>query len=92
MSKKGGYQILDVHNINFTSGSGVQVEGIGEAVTRGFGKRFVVSGMSIAGTKYPDFEVILTSSDNDTFSGSFPGYTITIVASTNTVTVTTAAG
>ena len=81
---KGGYQILDLKNTNFTLGTGVVVSGAFSTI-KGTKKPILVSGIVIAGTEYHDtyvdFTVVSTA-----FEGIIYGKKISI-ASTDTVTI-----
>ena len=56
---KGGYQILDLKNTNFTLGTGTKVSGAFETI-RGTKKPILVSGIVIGGTAYNDTYVEFT--------------------------------
>ena len=50
---KGGYQIIDLKNKNFTLGTGMVVEGAYEKID-GTNKPIYISGICIAGVEYHD--------------------------------------
>ena len=81
---KGGYQILDLKNTNFTLGTGAVVAGAFETI-RGTKKPILVSGIVIAGKEYHDtyvdFTVVSTA-----FEGIIYGKKIKI-ENTDTVTI-----
>ena len=85
---KGGYQILDLKNTNFTLGTGVNVSGAFTTIT-GTKKPILVSGIVIAGTEYHDTYVDFTKVKNGiaiTLEGTIYGKKITI-AMNDTVTI-----
>ena len=81
---KGGYQILDLKNTNFTLGTGAVVSGAFKTILE-TKKPILVSGIVIAGTEYHDtyvdFTVVSTA-----FEGIIYGKKISI-ANTDTVTI-----
>lgn len=81
---KGGYQILDLKNTNFTLGTGAVVAGVYGKIA-GTKKPVLVSGIVIAGTEYHDAYVDFTI-NNTAFEGIIYGKKITI-ANTDTVTI-----
>mgnify|MGYP003298642901 CR=1 FL=1 len=67
MSKKGGYQILDLKNLPLTSGTESNILGSYNAVGGANGKRVVVSGLCVAGDSdkfYNDFEMYFAKGEN----------------------------
>lgn len=85
--RKGGYQIVNFKNIKITVAEATVVEGVGSSLLNSHNKRTVVSGLNIGGTEYPDFEVLFKNGGG-TFTGTVDDNTISVVASTDTVTIT----
>lgn len=73
---KGGYQIIDLKNVQLTSGTGATFKGVYEQI-EGTRKAILVSGLNVGGTEYHDTFVDFTVS-NTTFTGTIYGKTITI--------------
>ena len=88
--KKGGYQILDLKNHNFTSGSSYSYPGCYDLIS-GTKKAILVSGLNIAGTEFNDFYgLFIVSSGNLVYKDTIQvtGKTLTItVKSDDTITV-----
>ena len=85
---KGGYQILDFKNTNFTLGTGAVVSGAFKTIKKKK-KPILVSGIVIAGTAYNDtyVEFTLTKlSSNTYFAGKIYNKLIRI-ALNDTVTI-----
>lgn len=88
---KGGYQIIDLLETDFTSGSGVTISGVYDKI-EGTRKQLLISGFSISGVEQRDQFVNFTNS-----SGTFTttvvcysgNYTLTI-SDEDVVTFTTA--
>lgn len=84
--KKGGYQIIDLSIASpFTAGEAQEVSGVGYVIQHSNRKRLIISGLTLGGVEYPDFGVILTSSDGN-YSGNFTGHTITVTGDNITIT------
>ena len=85
---KGGYQILDLKNTNFTLGTGVKVSGAFKTILE-TKKPILVSGIVIDGTAYNDTYVVFTYmkvSSNIYFAGKIYNKLIRI-AFNDTVTI-----
>ena len=70
----GGYQIIDLKNINFVSGTGQTVAGIYDLL-KANRKAVLLTNIVIGGTKYRDTFIELKGA---TFTGTCYGYTLTI--------------
>ena len=73
---KGGYQIIDLKNKNFTLGTGMVVEGAYEKIECTL-KPIYFSGISIAGVEYNDCYVQIVSNGSN-FEGTMYGKKIVI--------------
>ncbi len=73
---KGGYQIIDLKDVNLTLGTGATFKGVYNQI-EGTRKAILVSGLNIGGTEYHDTFVDFTVS-NTSFTGTIYGKTITI--------------
>ena len=85
---KGGYQILDLKNTNFTLGTGAVVSGTFKTILE-TKKPILVSGIVIAGTEYHDTYVeftLMKVSSNTYFAGKIYNKLIRI-ALNDTVTI-----
>ena len=85
---KGGYQILDLKNTNFTLGTGAVVSGAFKTILE-TKKPILVSGIVIAGTEYHDTYVeftLMKVSSNTYFAGKIYNKLIRI-ALNDTVTI-----
>ena len=85
---KGGYQILDLKNTNFTLGTGAVVAGAFKTILE-TKKPILVSGIVIAGTEYHDTYVeftLMKLSSNTYFAGKIYNKLIRI-ALNDTVTI-----
>lgn len=87
MAKKGGYQIVDLKGVSLTPSTASVIPGVGEQLEGANGKRTVVSGLVVSGDVQPDAEVLFTNNAG-TYTGEFSIWTLSIVAATNSVTVT----
>ena len=87
MAKKGGYQIVDLKGVSLTASTASVIPGVGEQLQGANGKRTVVSGLVVSGDAQPDTEVLFTN-NSGTYTGKFGIWTLSIVAATNSVTVT----
>lgn len=85
---KGGYQILDLKNTNFTLGTGTKVSGAFKTILE-TKKPILVSGIVIGGTAYNDTYVefsLMKASSNTYFAGKIYNKLIRI-ALNDTVTI-----
>lgn len=73
---KGGYQIIDLKNKNFTLGTGMVVEGAYKKI-EGTLKPIYFSGISIAGVEYHDCYIQLAVNGSN-FEGTMYGKKIVI--------------
>ena len=96
MSLKGGYQILDLKKVPFTSGTSEKIPGAFNALEHSNGKRVIVSGLVIDGDStiaFPDITTIFLK-NSGSYSNTFVvgEMTITILVENDddvTITVTT---
>lgn len=86
--RKGGYQIIDLHDVSFTSGVPMMVPGIHDRIEGSYRKPILLSGLTIGGVEYPDTYVEMNVNESAYMSSAF-GATIKI-ENTDAVTVTTA--
>ncbi len=82
---KGGYQIIDLKNVELTSGTGTVFDGVYEKI-EGTRKPILVSGLNVGGTEYNDAYVQFTVSGSN-YTTTIYGMTLTI-ADDDTVTPT----
>lgn len=83
--KKGGYQIIDLGNVPFTSTAGTKnIPGVYEAIKNSNGKRCVVSGLNYGGYNYPDSEVIFIF-NGTSYGGAYESFNITVKADDDVV-------
>lgn len=80
MSKKGGYQILDMLDVGMTEGTPRRIPGAYEACRYGYRKRIVVSGLTLANIKYIDFLINTCVLTETGFELSGAGFDITVDA------------
>lgn len=73
---KGGYQILDLSGVDFTTGTTAYVRGAYEKI-EGTRKVILVSGLTVDGTEYRDAFVDFAI-DSDNYVGSMYGKIITV--------------
>lgn len=92
MAIRGGYQIVNLHNKQFTSGQESNVDGVYDIAVSQYGKPTLISGLNVGGVAYPDFFApALAGNDELTLRVVIGGNTITIVIdSDDNVTVTVA--
>ena len=84
--RKGGYQIIDLHDTNFTVGTAMMIDGIHDKIEGGYRKPILLSGLTVAGVEYPDTYVEMKVSESAYQTTAF-GYGIKI-ENTDAVTVT----
>lgn len=85
--RKGGYKIIDLHDTNFTSGVAMMLDGIHDKIEGSYRKPLLLSGLTVAGTEYPDTYVEAVVSES---AYEITAYGMTIkIESTDAVTVTT---
>ena len=65
---KGGYQILDLKNTNFTIGTGVVIEGVYEVIKSNYRKPILLSHLIISSVEYADVYLSMIKS-GDSYSG-----------------------
>lgn len=80
----GGFQYIDLSNYQFTSETGVVVDGIYNRM-KGTDKPIVVHGLTLGGVLYRD-EVVQIVTDSGQLKG-FIGVTVTFTVSTNDVVI-----
>lgn len=73
----GGYQIIDLKNINFVSGTGQTVAGVYDLL-KANRKAVLLTNIVIGGTEYKDTFVELSGA---TYTGTCYGHTLTITSS-----------
>lgn len=75
---KGGYKIIDFHDINITTGEGVTVTGVYEDIEKSHRKAIMLSGITIDNVEKPDCYVDCEVADgNYTFTAYGKTWTIT---------------
>lgn len=79
MGRKGGYKIIDFKGENFVSGTGKTVSGLFNNIAE-TDKRIVMSGVSVGGKAFKDFEV--------NFALVSSKYTATVVLGGSSTTIT----
>ena len=97
MSRNGGYAIMDLKGVAFTSGTAKTVAGVFAITQRN--KAILISGLKVGTTLYPDFYATFTSATVSTTTTATAekrlyGATMTIAitnASTSNMTVTVTA-
>lgn len=52
--RKGGYQIIDLHDTNFKVGVAVMKSGIHDKIEGSYRKPILLSGLMVANVEYPD--------------------------------------
>ena len=72
----GGYQIIDLKNINLKVGTGTTIDGVYNKI-KSTRKAILISGLNVGGTEYHDTFVELTVSGTNS-TGTIYGKTITI--------------
>lgn len=72
----GGYQIIDLKNINFVSGTGQTVAGVYDLL-KANRKAVLLTNIVIGGTEYKDTFVELSGA---TYTGTCYGHTLTITS------------
>lgn len=92
MSVKGGYIIVDLKGVDFTSGTPEIVEGAYKAASNPWNKAVLISGLQVAGVYYPDIFIPLVPNAGTYEGGAvFGGNTFTFsIASDDSVTITKA--
>ena len=91
MSRKGGYQILDLKGVSYTSGTAKTVDGTYfEALNRSFGKAVLVSGLKVGSDPIISDTFCTFTLSSSTYTGviSLAGYTYTIDVTATSVEVT----
>lgn len=89
--RKGGYQIIDLHDTNFTAGgAAMMIDGIHEKIEGSYRKPILMSGLTIGGVEYPDAYVEMKVNES-AYTTTAYGYDIKI-ENTDAVTITVAAG
>lgn len=78
MSRKGGYQIVNLKDTALTVGTGETIEGVYETFEGNYRKPVLLSGINVGGVEYADTFI------NPTISGG--NYTATVYGMTFTVT------
>ena len=89
MSKKGGYQILDLKKTKLTAGTASTIKGTWGTLAGNYHKPALVSGLVIGTTEYNDAFAEFTLS-NTTYTATLYGHTLT-VTNADAVTATAAA-
>lgn len=75
---KGGYKIIDFHDVNITTGTGVTVIGVYESIEKSHRKAIMLSGVTIDNVEKPDCFVDCEVTDsNYTFTAYGKTWTIT---------------
>ena len=72
----GGYQIIDLKNINLKVGTGTTIDGVYNKI-KSTRKAILISGLNVGGTEYHDTFVELTVNGTN-YTGTIYGKTITI--------------
>ena len=83
---KGGYQIIDLKNKNFTLGTGMVVEGAYKKID-GTNKPIYLSGISIAGVEYHDCYVNIVVNQTN-FEALVYGIYKMVIQNNDTITIT----
>lgn len=84
--RKGGYQIINLKNTNFTIGTAMMIDGIHNAIEASYRKPLLLSGLVVANVEYPDVYVEATV-DSSAYIIKTAKFSIK-VESTDAVTVT----
>lgn len=74
--KKGGYQIIDLHDVEITLGEGVIFDGVYDLI-EGTRKTILISGLNIGGTEKKDLYANFVVSGSD-YVANVGGLTITV--------------
>lgn len=64
MSKKGGYQIIDLKGVSLTSGSAVVIKGVYESIEGNYYKPLLLSGLVISDIEQTDAFISAISGTN----------------------------
>lgn len=84
--RKGGYQIIDLHDTNFTDGgAAIMLDGIHDKIEGSYRKPILLSGLTVGDVEYPDAYVQVATNES-AYNIDVHGYTI-IVESTDAVSV-----
>lgn len=84
MSKKGGYQIIDLQNKKFVGSTGILFPGIYDSI-EGTNKTILVSGLVVGNVKYHD-EFATVTIDGSTFRLQLRNATV-VVSDTDVVNI-----
>lgn len=84
--RKGGYQIIDLHDINIPLNEAVIVQGVYEKIEGSYRKPLLFSGLTIGEIEHNDMFLSPTISETD-YVFSLLKYSITI-KSDDTITIT----
>lgn len=92
MSAKGGYLIIDLKEVSFTSGTATKLDGIAAIVANPYNKAILISGLVVGDVAYADFFAPFVEGENSYSTAvEIGGKSITITVATNdNVTVTLA--
>lgn len=65
MSRRGGYQLIDLKGIDLSSAGTIKIDGIYAAIEGNYNKRVVVSGLVIGATEFDDItaDVVLNGTE-----------------------------
>lgn len=83
--RKGGYQIIDLHDTNFTPGTAMMIDGIHDKIEASYRKPILLSGLTVSGVEKPDTFVEMSVNESAYETTAF-GYKIKI-ENTDAVTV-----
>lgn len=87
MSKRGGYQILDLMDTALESGKATVIKGTSRAMARHLRARVVISGLTLDGIQYTDFTADSVTIAGSTYTIQGGGCSI-VITNEDTVTVT----
>lgn len=62
--RKGGYQIIDLHDTNFTAGEAQTVADIYDKIEGSYRKPLLLSGLTVEDVEYPDTYVEVTVNES----------------------------
>lgn len=78
MSKRGGYQILDLKDTALTSGKAAVIKGTSRAMSRHLRSRVVISGLNLDGVLYSDVTADSVTITGTTYTIQGGGVTVTV--------------
>lgn len=90
MSLRGGYQIIDLSDVQLTSGTAAVIVGTGAQVLHAVGRRTraVLSGLNLAGKLYPDLNIDLEEDGEGVYQAAVLDLTVKFETAADKVTVT----